>query len=98
MTNILEKYAPDVTPKHISAMNSIGLAHSLLNTHRAHFVIMLNAERQMHNVGLMVHPTLYKDMINSESFNRQIKLINAAIDFLDVFDSIADEVAVEMEA
>jgi hypothetical protein len=92
MSDPAEKYRDKVSPEHEVAMSSIGAAYHILAMHRAHFKELIEAERRSHSIGHMIDPTLYRDMISSKSFALQLKLINAAVAFLDAADPIVAEV------
>lgn len=94
MSDPADKYADKVSPEHVMAMQAVGLVRSILEPQRAHFEELLEAERNMHNVGFVLDPTLYRDMIHSKSFERQMKLVRAALAFLRE----TDEVVVEIKA
>ena len=86
------KYAGKVSPEHEIAMQSIGLANQIMGLHREQFEKVLRSERDMHNFGGMLDPTLYRDMLYSDSFKQQIRLIKAALAFLDEVGAVAKEI------
>lgn len=88
----MNKYADKVTPEHQMAMEAIGMFRLMFGQHRPAFAALLKAERDMHNFGGMLDPTLYRDMIYSKSFEQQIRLVKAALKFLDEIEAVAKEV------
>ena len=88
----MNKYAGSVTPEHQMAMEAIGMFRLMLGQHRPQFEALLKAKRDMDNFGGLIDPTLYRDMLHSKSLEQQIRLVTAALAFLDVIDSVAHEV------
>lgn len=91
MSDQAEKYRDRLDPLHKAAMDAIGFMHQVLALHRKQFTALLDAERQMHGVGMVLDPTLYRDMIYSKSFKQQIRLVRAAVSFLDTVDDVKAE-------
>lgn len=89
------KYADRVSPEHKMAMDAICIFRNLVGQHRAQFEALLKAEQNMHSIGAILDPTLYRDMIQSPSFARQIRLVRAALKFLDECDAVAAEIEAE---
>lgn len=83
MSDPAEKYRDKVSPQHRLAMDSLALARELMQPHYDHLKSVIDAERHSHSIGPFVDPTLYRDMIQSRSFQQQLKVIRAAIRFLD---------------
>jgi hypothetical protein len=86
------KYRGQVCGEHAVAMQSIGLARLLLGEHRASFDRFLQTRRDMDSIGIVVDPTLYRDMLASKSLAQQIRMVEAATAFLAVVDAVAAEV------
>jgi hypothetical protein len=91
MNDPAEKYRDKVDPLHEIAMQSIGLARLVMNQHREHFEKFLEARRRMDSVGHILSPTLYRDVIHSQSLAQQIKLVEAAQAFLRATDEVVRE-------
>ena len=91
MDDPAEKYRDNVDPEHKMAMEAIGVTRMVLSPHRKAFERLLQAERNAHSIGHITDPTLYRDMIHSESFAQQIALVRAALEFLDKVDAVASE-------
>jgi hypothetical protein len=91
MADPAEKYRDKVDPSHKMAMDAIGMIRQVLSPHREVMERLLDSERQMHNFGHVLNPTLYNDMIYSKSFEQQTRLIKAALAFLDEADAVAAE-------
>ena len=87
-----EKYRDKVSPEHLAAMQAIGMMWQLLGQHREQFDALLKAENDMHNFGGLIDPRLYRDMIYSESFKQQIRLVKAAVAFLKEIDAVKEQV------
>lgn len=87
------KYLDKVSPEHKMAMEAIGVMRQILGQHREQFETLLKAEQDMHSFGGMLDPTLYRDMLYSESFKQQTRLVKAALTFLNEVDAVAKEVA-----
>lgn len=75
------------------AMEAIALFRHMLGQHRPAFEALIDSERYMHNVGGLIDPTLYRDMLYSKSLKMQLRLVRAAIAFLDEIDAVAKEAA-----
>ena len=90
--HLLSKYADRVTPEHRMAMEAIGLFRAMLSQHRPQFEALVKAEEDMHSFGGLINPTLYRDMLYSNSLKLQLRLVKAAIVFLDEIDTVAKEV------
>ena len=88
---IQERYKDKVTPEHKMALDGVLMTHLMLTIHRETYEAFLAAERHMHNVGGLINPTLYRDMLYSKSFTTQKKLVDAALQFLRAVDDIKDE-------
>lgn len=91
MNDPATKYADRVSPIHQAAMDSIGLAAQLLGQHRDQFERILKSKDYMDNVGGLLDPTLYRDMLQSKSFAHQLSLIRATITFLDEIDKVRND-------
>jgi len=74
-------------------MEAVGLVAQILEPHREQFETLLKAERDMHSVGAILNPTLYRDMIYSKSFAQQIKVVRAAVAFLDEIAAVKSDLA-----
>jgi len=92
MTDPALKYADKVSPEHKMAMEAIGFMRQILSQHRPQFEALLKANRDMSNFGGMLDPTLYRDMLYSKSFDQQIRLVEAALAFLNSVDAVAQEI------
>lgn len=91
MSDPAEKYRDKLDPSHKMAMDAIGFMRQMLGPHRERFEQLLKSEQEMHNAGHIINPTLYKDMIYSKSFEQQIRLVRAALAFLNEADAVAEE-------
>lgn len=88
MTDTAEKYRDKVDPEHKMAMDiTIGVYGNLKMVEEQLRKIQ-DAERRSHSIGHIIDPTFYRDQINSKSFAEQLKIINAAIAFIDVMDGV----------
>jgi hypothetical protein len=92
MDAITEKYRDKVTPEYAVAVQAIGFARQLIGQHREQYEALLKSEQDMHSFGGMINPTLYRDMLYSNGFKQQTRLIKAALAFLNEADAVADEV------
>lgn len=90
--DIIARYADKVAPEHVMAMSAIAMFRQLLGQHRPQLEALIKAEHDMHDFGGLLDPTLYRDMLYSKSFAQQLKLVNAAIAFLDAIDEVAKEI------
>lgn len=90
--NIEAKYADKVTLEYRMAMEAIAMFRFMLSPHRQQFEALLKAKRDMDNFGGLIDPTLYRDMLQSKGFAQQIKLVEAALVFLNVVDTVANEI------
>lgn len=91
MDAITEKYASKVTPEYRAAFDAVFIARMMLTQHREQYEALLKAKQDMDNFGGLIDPTLYRDMLHSKNFERQLRAVEAAIKFLDVVDGIAAE-------
>lgn len=82
----------EVDQGHAMAMQAIGFMGSLLSGHRASFDALLKAERHFQSAGIVIDPTLYRQMLHSESFKLQIRLVKAAVAFIDEIDAVKAEI------
>lgn len=89
------KYARHSTPEHRAAMQAVGIARAMLGEHRERYDALLESKRQMDNVGWLLDPTLYRDVLASRRVARQIRMAEAALAFLREVDAVADETARE---
>ena len=96
--NIEAKYADRVSPEHEMAMQAIGIFRQLMGQHREQFEKLLKAESDMQSFGHILDPTLYRDMLYSKNFARQIRLVHAALAFLNEVDAVAAEIETETAA
>jgi hypothetical protein len=85
-------YRDQVDPRHKMAMEAIGFMRQILGQHREQFNALLKSERHMHDVGGLLNPTLYRDMLYSKSFEQQLRLVRAAVAFLNEVDAVANEI------
>jgi hypothetical protein len=92
MSDPAEKYRDKVSPEHRMAMEAIGFMRQILGQHRGQFETLLEAEQRSHSMGMILDPTLYRDMIYSKSFAQQIRLVKAAVAFLNEVDAVANEI------
>lgn len=86
------KYADKVDPQFKMAMEAIGFFRQMLGQHRGEFEKLLKAKNDMDNFGGLLDPTLYRDMIYSKQFKQNLRLVRAALTFLDEIDAVAAEV------
>lgn len=82
------KYSDKVSQEHRDAMEALVMARLMLAVHRQNYTKLIDAERVAHNIGHIINPTLYMDMIHSDSFAKQMKLVNAAETFLKAVDDV----------
>lgn len=92
MVDPATKYADQVAPEHKMAMQAIAFMRQILGQHREQFDKLIASEQHMHNVGGLLDPTLYRDMIYSDSFKQQMRLVRAAVSFLNEVDAVAAEI------
>lgn len=92
------KYADKVDPRHRLAMEGIDWASVLLNLHREQFQAVLESEQHMHSAGGLLDPTLYRDMLYSKSWKQQLRLIRAALAFLNEVSAVAAELNASSES
>jgi hypothetical protein len=78
-------------PRHKMAMDAIGFLYQMLAQHRQQFEALLKAESDMHSFGGIIDPTLYRDMLYSKSFKQQLRLVRAALKFLDETEAVKAE-------
>ena len=97
MIDLAEKYRNNVSTEHKLAMDTIGFLYQTLKAVKPHLETLLEAERQMHNIGHILDPTLYRDMIYSKSFQAQIKVARAALQFVNAVDEVAADFGIEKE-
>jgi len=86
-----EKYRDKVDPLYRAAIEAIGFARMIMTQHRDQYDRLLKAEQDAHSFVHVINPTLYRDMITSKNFERQTRLIRAAVAFLAAVDEVANE-------
>ena len=86
------KYRDKVDPEHAIAMQSIGLARMVMTQHRARFEELLKARQNIDSIGIVLDPTLYRDVLDSKSLAQQLRMVRAALAFLDQIDEVAKEI------
>jgi hypothetical protein len=91
MPDPVDKYGDKLDPRHKMAMDAIGFMHQVLSPHREQFETLVKATRDMHSIGVILDPTLYRDMLYSKSFDQQIRLARAALTFLRDVDAVKAE-------
>jgi hypothetical protein len=74
---ILKKYADMVSPEHKAAMQAISLFYAMIGQHRETMQSLI---------------TLYRDVLYSKSLKQQLRLVKAAIAFLDEIDAVKAEI------
>lgn len=87
-----DRYRDKVAPEHKLAMQAIGFVRQLLEPHREQFEILDKAERDSHSFGHILDPTLYRDMIHSKSFAQQMRMVRAALAFMNEIRAVAKEI------
>jgi hypothetical protein len=88
---ITRKYANNTTPEHVMALESIPFARQLLSPYRETFAELITGEQYMHSIGSFYDLTLYRDMLYSKSFALQLRMVKAALMFLNEIDAVASE-------
>ena len=86
-----EKYADRVDPEHKAAMEIVASALYMMEMVKPHLERFLDAERQMHVVGHILDPTLYRDAINSQGLAAQVRIARAALSFVNEFQQVRKE-------
>ena len=89
--DILDRYKAKTDPEHRLALDAIAFASQLMGNYRERYDGLLKAEQHMHNVGGLINPTMYRDMLYSKNFAAQTKLVKAALVFLDAVDAVKKE-------
>lgn len=92
MDQITEKYRDKVTPEYRMAIEAISFARLTMRLHRDSYETLIKAENDMHNYAGLLDPTLYRDMLKSKTFPLQIRMVKAALKFLDEIDAVNAEV------
>lgn len=90
--DLTAKYADKVTPEHRMAFEMIGTARMLLDMNRDYYEKLVDARQRVDSVGIVLDPTLYRDVLWSKSVAQQVRLAEAALAFLRAADAVADEV------
>lgn len=91
MSDTAEKYADRLDPFHVLAMDTVMSSHAMMTMFKAHLQKLVESERHMHSAGHIFDPTFYRDMIHSKKFERQMKVVNAALKFLADVDAVLEE-------
>lgn len=91
MSDPAEKYRNRVDPEHEVAMQALQLAFMMLKEHRDHLRRFEASCRYMDNVGGLLDPTLYRDMLASRSFAQQKRMVDAALVFVGTIDEVMTE-------
>lgn len=91
--DLIAKYADKVTPEHRMAMEAVGFARQLLSSQREYFQKLVDAENRIHSVGIVLDPTLYRDVLYSVGLKQQVRMCKAALSFLNEIDAVAADIA-----
>jgi hypothetical protein len=83
MSDPSEKYVDRVSPEHRAAMEIVTSSYHMMRLVESQLRRLDNAEQQSHSIGHILDPTLYRDQINSKSFVMQMKVVRAALAFID---------------
>lgn len=76
--------------EHKMALEAIGFAAQVLASHKERYELLIESERNMHSIGHILDPTLYRDMIHSKNFEWQMRLVRAALAFLREFEAVRE--------
>ena len=90
--SITKKYADKVTPEHELAMQSIAFARMLFAQNRAQFDALIKSREYMDNVGGLIDPTFYRDVLYSKNLELQMRMVKAAVAFHNEIEQIMTEV------
>lgn len=90
---------PQPSPEHVQAMNVIALCFQLLEPNAPTLERLLEADRQLDTLGIILDPTLWKrarmEQRTRRNLERQVAMAGAAMDFVRVLRGIRDDVAAE---
>lgn len=76
-----------LSPAHSQAILGIQLAISCLRHHRQHFKTVVTVKDYLGRT-----PSPFRDFLESDTFTEHVKMIEAALDFLDKTESINDNI------
>lgn len=91
MPDTAEKYRDKVDPAHQLMMDTVLNAYHTMSIFSDHLDKVLDAERRAHSIGHITDPTMYRDMIHSETWDQQMRVMRAARRFIDDVSAIATE-------
>ena len=97
MTDPAEKYRDKISPEHKVAMDTLMFMYQVLLPHRDQFAGLINAAENMHNSGFITDPTLYLEMINSKSFEHQLRLARAGLAFINECEAVQTATTTEID-
>ena len=87
------------TPEHTQAMQAVALCLQLLEPHLGTLERLVEADRQLDTLGIILDPTLWKrarvEQRTRRNLERQVVMAGAAMDFVRVLRGIRDDVAAE---
>ena len=73
-----------------AALEAIGVLRLVLGAHRKAFQQLVDADRNMDNIGGLLHPSLYRDMLESSNYKANIRLCKATLAYLDEIDAVTE--------
>jgi hypothetical protein len=90
---ITEKYAKEGkrdAPATWAALECIAMLRIVLGQHREAMELLVEKDKQMDNIGGLLHPSLYRDMISSPNYKANIRLVKATLKYLDEIDEVTE--------
>lgn len=82
------KYADRVSDEFRMAMHMVVNAWGMVKAVEGELRKVDEAERRSHALGPILDPTLYRDQINSKQFAENMKVLRAALTFLDAMKEV----------
>lgn len=91
MADTGEKYRDKVDPVFKMAMELVTSSYHTMKMIEGELRKVDEAERQSHSIGHILNPTLYRDQIHSKNFEQTMKVVRAALAFIEALDKAKDE-------
>ena len=92
-TDLAEKAAEEGhrnSPETWAALECIAMLRVVIGAHRGAMQTLVDIDRKMDSVGGLLHPSLYRDMLESSNYKANIRLCKATLAYLDEIDAVTE--------
>lgn len=91
MTDPANKYRDRLSTEHKMAMDTIAFAFQMLAPHMGQYLNVIAGNNAIESFGPVLSPTLFRDVTGSKSFAMQLKLMEAAVSFINACMDVGEE-------